>query len=161
MNRLKMLRTDAKLSIRELGRLVNITHSTLSLLEKEAQPLRQHHIERLCAFFNCTADFLLGKSDVGIGVFFNDEFRMIGLRKYIDLCNDIGCDISIIETDMPDITFKVWNNMVAISKKQVYRYFKLNSAEVEDVRTQLNNVLDGLSEKELNKVLNFINEYIK
>lgn len=161
MNRIKMLRNEAHLSLRELSSLTKITHSTLSWLEKEQQPLRQHHIERLCAFFNCTADFLLGKSDSGIGVYFKDDFKMINYKQYIELTNDVGCDISIIETDMPDITFRVWNNEVALSKKQVYRYIKVNSTQIENVRSQLDKALNDLSDKELKKVLNFINEYIK
>jgi len=161
MNRIKALRNEANLSLRELGNLTGITFTTLGLLETEKQPLRQHHIERLCAFFNCTTDFLIGKSDFGIGVFFNDDYKVIAYKKYIELASDIGVDISIIETDMPNIIFKVWNNKVALSKKQVYRYIKINSTEVEDVRQQLNTILDNLSEKELLKVLKFINDYIK
>ena len=161
MNRIKLLRNEANLSLRELSKLTNITHSTLCWLEKGQQPLRQHHIERLCAFFNCSSDFLLGKTDMGIGVFFNDDFKMIGYKKYVELFNDVGCDISIIETDMPNITFKVWNNEVALSNKQVYRHIKMNSTEVEDVRSQLNSILDNMSDKELTKVLKFIEDYMK
>ena len=161
MNRIKLLRTEANLSLRQLGQLTGITFSTLGWLEKEQQPLRQHHIERLSAFFNCTADFLLGKSDMGIGVFFNDDYKVISYKKYVELFNEVGCNISIVETDMPNATFRVWNNTVALSNKQVYREIKINSTDVEDVRAQLNEILDNLSEKELAKVLRFVNEYIK
>jgi transcriptional regulator with XRE-family HTH domain len=57
MNRIKVLRNEAGLSLRELGKKVEITFSTLGLLETEKQPLRQHHIERLSSFFNCSADY--------------------------------------------------------------------------------------------------------
>ena len=85
MNRIRVLRNEAGLSLRELGKKVGITFSTLGLLETEKQPLRQHHIERLSSFFNCSADYLLGKSDEGIGVYFNDDYKMISHKKYIDL----------------------------------------------------------------------------
>ena len=161
MNRIKLLRTEANLSLRKLGELTGITFSTLGWLETEKQPLRQHHIERLCAFFNCTTDFLLGKSDMGVGVFFNDDYKVISYKKYVELFNEVGCEISIVETDMPTTTFKVWAKSVSLSKKQVYREIKINSTEVEDVRTQLNEALNNLSERELAKVLKFINDYIK
>lgn len=161
MNRIKLLRNEANLSLRELATLVGMTHSTLALIEKGKQPLREHHIERLCAFFNCSTDFLIGKSDMGIGVFFNDDFKIISYKKYVELYNDIGCDVSVIETDIPTTTFRVWGREVALSNKQVYRHIKMNSTEVEDVRSQLNEILDNMSDKELAKVLKFIEDYMK
>ena len=161
MNRIKALRDEANLSLRELGKLTGITHSTVSWLETEKQPLRQHHIERLCAFFNCTTDFLLGKSDTGIGVFFKDDFMYVNIRQYQELNKKYECEVSIIETDLPNSTFKVWNKEVVLSKKQVYRFIKADSKDFEDVRSQLNAILDSLSENDLSKVLKFINDYIK
>ena len=160
-NRIDELKREAGLSYRQLGEKINMTFSTIAQLASGKQTLRQHHIERLCSFFNCTADYLLGKSDDGIGVYFNDDCKMISRKKYLELINEYDYEVSIIALDIPSTTFRVWNREIYLSNLQVYRHIKVNSFEVEDVRSQLNDVLNNLSDKELRKVLNFINDYIK
>lgn len=64
MNRLKELRKEKRLTIRELGEKVNISYSTISAMENEIRPFTQANLELLCSFFNVSSDYLLGYSDV-------------------------------------------------------------------------------------------------
>lgn len=64
MNRLKELRKEKRLTIRELGERVNISYSTISAMENEIRPFTQANLELLCSFFNVSSDYLLGYSDV-------------------------------------------------------------------------------------------------
>lgn len=64
MNNLKKLRDEKNLSIRELGELTNISYSTISYMENEIRPFTQANLEILCSFFNVSADYMLGKTDV-------------------------------------------------------------------------------------------------
>lgn len=64
MNRLRELRKEKNLTIRELGNLTNISYPTISAIENEVRPFTQEHIKDLCKFFNVSSDYLLGFSNV-------------------------------------------------------------------------------------------------
>lgn len=63
MNRLKKLRQDARLTIRELSEKTGFSIAVLSRLENEKRPFTQQHLEILSQFFDCSFDYILGKSD--------------------------------------------------------------------------------------------------
>lgn len=63
MNRLKELRKERKLSLRELGELTTISYSSISDMENGNRPFTQGNLEILCNFFNVSSDYLLGLSD--------------------------------------------------------------------------------------------------
>lgn len=64
MNRLNQLRKEYRLSIQQLGEKVGIDYSTISRLESEKRPFTLDHLTRLSKFFDCSFDYILGKSDV-------------------------------------------------------------------------------------------------
>lgn len=63
MNRLKQLRLGAKLTIRELSDKTGFSIAVLSRLENGVRPFTQQHLEILSQFFDCSFDYILGKSD--------------------------------------------------------------------------------------------------
>ena len=63
LNRLKQLRTERRLSIQQLGEKVGIDYSTISRLESEKRLFTLDHLTRLSQFFDCSFDYILGKSD--------------------------------------------------------------------------------------------------
>ena len=63
MNRLKQLRLEKNLSMRELSDKVGINYTTFSALENEKRPFNLDHLTRLSQFFDCSFDYILGKSD--------------------------------------------------------------------------------------------------
>ncbi len=64
MNRLKELRQEKRLTLRELAEKVQISYSALSLAENGKRNLTDSDIITFCKFFECSADYLLCLSDV-------------------------------------------------------------------------------------------------
>ena len=63
MNNLKKLRLQNNLTLKELSKKVNIVTSTISCLENGKRQFTQEHLEILSKFFECSTDYLLGKTD--------------------------------------------------------------------------------------------------
>ena len=63
MNRIRDLRTAAGWTQAELGRELGCVGQTVSKLESEVRQLDHAMINALCDLFNCTADYLLGRSE--------------------------------------------------------------------------------------------------
>ena len=63
LNRLKQLRLERNLSMRDLALKVGINYTTFSALENEKRPFNLDHLTRLSQFFDCSFDYILGKSD--------------------------------------------------------------------------------------------------
>lgn len=64
MNRLKQLREEKHMSLRELGEKTGITYTAIGLAEREKRGLNNQDIEIFTKFFDVSADYLLGLSDV-------------------------------------------------------------------------------------------------
>lgn len=62
-NRLKELRLEKKLSLRDLAEKVNISYSALSLAENGKRNLTDNDIQIFCNFYDVTSDYLLGLTD--------------------------------------------------------------------------------------------------
>ncbi len=62
-NRLRELRNEKRLTLRELGELTKISYSTISSMENDIRPFTQNNLEILSNFFNVSTDYLLGKTD--------------------------------------------------------------------------------------------------
>ena len=64
MNRLRELRTMKGLTLRELGEALNITYTALSKIENGQRNLNDVDIDLLCNYFDCSADYLLGRTEL-------------------------------------------------------------------------------------------------
>lgn len=62
MNRIKALRQERNLRQSDLAVLLNTKPQTVSHYEKGDRGLDVETIQRLCDVFDCTADYLLGRS---------------------------------------------------------------------------------------------------
>lgn len=62
-NRLRELRLEKRLTLRELADKVNISYSALSLAENEKRNLTDIDIDIFCKFFDVSSDYLLGLSN--------------------------------------------------------------------------------------------------
>lgn len=87
MNRLKELRKERKLSLRELGELTTISYSSISDMENGNRPFTQGNLEILCNFFNVSSDYLLGLSDQRNSTSTTYHEHLDGID--IELLNDI------------------------------------------------------------------------
>lgn len=64
VNRIKELRTEKGLKQGDLAVLLNVTKATVSKYELGQRDIGSETIGRLCEIFGCTADYLLGLSDL-------------------------------------------------------------------------------------------------
>lgn len=64
MNRLRELRKEKKLTVRELAEKVNISYPTISRLENGETSFTSEYLENLSTFFNVSIDYLLGRTNV-------------------------------------------------------------------------------------------------
>ena len=66
--RVKDLRLSSNLSLRQLSKLTNISHSAISAYETGKREPSFESIEALCDVFCCDIDYLLGRSDIKCAV---------------------------------------------------------------------------------------------
>lgn len=64
MNRLKQLRTEADESQEFVGNLIGVSGQAVGQYESEKRGLSQEKIIILANHYNCSTDYLLGKSDI-------------------------------------------------------------------------------------------------
>lgn len=64
MNRIVELRKQAKLSQTDLAQYINCSQRSISHYENETHKIPPDVLDKLCTAFDCTADYLLGRSDI-------------------------------------------------------------------------------------------------
>ena len=60
MNKLRELRKQKRLSLRQLAEKVNMSYSNIASIERGEVPLNENTIKMFTEFFGCTSDYLLG-----------------------------------------------------------------------------------------------------
>ena len=83
MNRIRSLRTAAGMSQDQLGKKLGCHATTVSKLELESRQLDPPTIFALCDIFDCTADYLLGRSDAQLPAVTSEQAAV--LRAYDSL----------------------------------------------------------------------------
>lgn len=63
MNRLKMLRERENLTVRDLGKLTNISYGSISMMENGDRSITEENLKIFAKFFNVSTDYLLGLND--------------------------------------------------------------------------------------------------
>ena len=66
MNRIKELRKQKRLAQKELAKQLEVNQSSLSEWEKGSYRPNEKQLLKLCDFFNCTSDYLLGYVDINL-----------------------------------------------------------------------------------------------
>jgi len=164
MNRIKQLRKEANITLRKLGEYTSVSPTVLTYLNNDKRAIRQVHIEKLCSFFNVTADYLLGKSDNGYIVYLENENDPIILsgEEYQRLGEYIT--ISILQTANKDSSFTIGGKTIYFPKYYIHRELKGDSSQYDLKQTIINridNLLLTLNSDELNLLIKFIEEFIK
>jgi len=62
-NRLRELRKEKQLSLRELGEILNISYSNIAMIERGERNFTADTVAIFANFFNVSSDYLLGLSD--------------------------------------------------------------------------------------------------
>jgi transcriptional regulator with XRE-family HTH domain len=63
-NRLRVLRKEKHLTLRELSEIVNISFSNIAMLERGERNFTADTVKSFAEFFNVSSDYLLGLSDI-------------------------------------------------------------------------------------------------
>lgn len=66
--RIRALREDNDLKQKDLAKLLGVAQTTYSQYEVGSRPLPIDYLIALCKFYNVSADYLLGLSDVKKGI---------------------------------------------------------------------------------------------
>ena len=64
MNRISELRKASRLSQADLAKFLNVTQGTISKYELDQINIPVEALDKLCIAFDCSADYLLGRSDI-------------------------------------------------------------------------------------------------
>lgn len=64
MKNLREIRNRQKLSMKSLGNEIGVSESTISLYETGKRQPDNDTLKKLCDYFNVSADYLLGRTDV-------------------------------------------------------------------------------------------------
>ena len=90
MNKIKNLRVARGISQRDLGVLLNCTDVTVSRYETGQRDIDSATICKLCEIFGCSADYLLGRSDLPTGGPSEEEQALIlAFRRADDRAREI------------------------------------------------------------------------
>ncbi len=63
MNRIRQLRIKNKMTQQEVGEVLGVGNTAVSMYENERRRLDDDLIRNLCKLFGCSADYLLGLTD--------------------------------------------------------------------------------------------------
>lgn len=167
MNRLKSLRKESRLSLRQLSAYTGISNPVLSYLETGVRPFRQEHIDILTAFFKVTSDYLLGRSDYGLMIFpeFGEDEITLTEGEYDRLRANInvtvisqGSKAVVVSVDTPKCEQKV-----VVGGSCVYRELKGTLKDynmTESLSKKLDELKSHMTSDDLEKTIRFIEEYI-
>ena len=171
MNRLKLLRTKADLTLRVLEKYLKIPNATLSLIENNKQPMREIHVKKLTSFFDVTSDYLLGYSNTGIGIYFDgseddDDHAYISASEFEKLNERYEIKERLIPQTPSSLVISTLTEEKEFynSPYTVFRSVNIPKEEaniVSSIRDRVIAELNNLDTRGLEKVLKFINEYIK
>ena len=161
-NRLSELRNSLGLTTKELERYTNISATVITLLENGSRMFKENHIDAFTDFFVVTSDYLLGKSDYGVGIVDNDGNSVYYFEsQYNDLLNANSIDVSIEQN-----TFRISyiSDGKKITEPKFYVLRLINNPVALDEHERLKNkaisLISNLHNDELEKTIKFIEEYI-
>lgn len=84
MNRIKELRIANNMTQEKLGKILNRAKTAISKYELEQLGLDVELINQLCDIFNCTADYLLCRSDSPSAKITEDEAALLRAYRVAD-----------------------------------------------------------------------------
>lgn len=85
MNRLKELREGRELNQSDIAKKLNISTAAYSYYENEKRDIPTNVLKLLSEFFNCTIDYLLGKTNIRN---IEDEFKFAYHKEIEGLTED-------------------------------------------------------------------------
>ncbi|NKC66712.1 helix-turn-helix domain-containing protein [Vagococcus fluvialis] len=68
MNRIKELRTEAKLTQYELGQIIGVSDASINKYEKDLMTPKIDKLEKMAEVFHVSVDYLTGRTDSRVGI---------------------------------------------------------------------------------------------
>lgn len=171
MNRLKLLRRKANLTLRDLEKYVGIRNATLSAIENGKQPFREIHVMKLTSFFDVTSDYLLGYVNTGIGIYFenseDDEDHVMISASELEKLNEkyeVKETLLTHDSSLLEINTGTYEKRLYTGKYSIFRSVDIPKEQAGisvSIKGEILKELDRLDQHDLNKVLKFIKEYIR
>jgi hypothetical protein len=164
MNNLRTLKEKYKLSYRDLEKYTGINFANLHYLVEKKRKFNQIHIASLIAFFDCTADYIIGNSSNGLYVYLKDPVgdvdRILLTEEQFSTLSPFISEL-IIETSKEPTVIDVFGQQIVLPRYVVYRKFTKPLEELEGIPTEtlLHAIVDSISEEKKKKLLTFI-EYL-
>ena len=84
MNKIRSLRISKNMSQSDLGAILNCAAITISRYETGQRDIDSATICRLCEIFGCTADYLLGRSELPTPEISAEEARLLQAYRRAD-----------------------------------------------------------------------------
>ena len=75
--RIKELRSQRKLSQRELGRALNLSNASIAMYETGKRMPDIETLEAICDYFNVSMDYMLGKEDLSVRLLDGEEMLIV------------------------------------------------------------------------------------
>ena len=110
MNRIKLLREEFKISQEELAKKLDLSKGIISLYENESRKPSLEVLVKLSEIFNCSIDYILGKSDIR-----NPEKIEIDTDKI---------QIGLSANDYTEITDEQYENRMILRNAMIKNGFK-------------------------------------
>lgn len=148
MNRIKELRTECDLSLKELSNYVGIGETSLNKIENGITALKQDVIENIAGFFSVSCDYLLCVSERGIFVE-RDGVLQESSRNIVR---------SLRQRKQIKYSFINLNNKIKVVRN-VIDYSE--NDDMHQTKIQLVDSIESLDEEQIKKTLKFIEEFIK
>jgi transcriptional regulator with XRE-family HTH domain len=82
--RLRMLREEKEITQKQLGSIINVSDRVIGYYESNNRfPRDENILKKLADFFDCTIDYLVGKSDIRNPYETNNKLELTNKRYYI------------------------------------------------------------------------------
>lgn len=89
MNRIIELRKAARLSQSDLAKFAGCTQAAISKYEQGQRKIPYEVLDKLCSAFNCSAEYLLGKSDIKSPAAQNSEANSVSVAAPPSMPEDL------------------------------------------------------------------------
>lgn len=152
MNRLGYLRRSLNLTYRALEKEVGIDRTSLNNTERGKILLTESRINALCNFYQCSADFLIGKTDEGIFMVYDSPSEHSGYVINITDYERYKESGDIVESIVSGIVIRSCSKSLND---------KLSPFFGEATKDEIIREISDMSYEDLLKVLKFIQEFLK
>lgn len=144
MNRIKQLRLEANINQDVLAKLLGLEIAGISKLETGRVPLKDEYILKLADYFNCSTDYLLGKSDIRN---YSDIKRLNVQDFAVNNSNYDNNKYDISKLNVPANTLGMIKFQESMKKIQEFQNADLSEKDATDIANLLDAIVPFIDKK--------------